>query len=243
MELLKMYSGLINSPVTTIVSAISPTDTIINISDVATIPNAPNLLVLGGDTDNPETIKLISVNGTELTVERAFQGVAQSWDPGTKISRNFTEYDYAALKYNIEVLGSKKTGTDIQARREIMDIKLKLDEMEVVDYINKTGIGFFDLFKDNTNVDINNTTAVVDTTDTDVIFEGSKILKMKPETFDNFDNIELIIYDKEREDIAVDTTVSNENKVQFMILPGAIVAGDKLYYNGETYTVTGVQEV
>lgn len=243
MELLKMYSGLINSPVTTITSAINATDTIINIGDINAMPDAPNLLILGGDTDSPETVKLISKNGTALTVERAFQGIAQSWDSGTKISRNFTEYDYSALKYNVEVLGARKIGTDTQARREIMDIKLKLDEMEVVDYLNKTGIGFFDLFKDNTNIDTGSTTATVSTVETDVTFVGSKILKMKSETFDNFNKLELAIYDKERESLPVDTTVSNNNKIQVTIIPDSINAGDRFYHKGQVVTVTATQEV
>lgn len=133
-------------------------------------------------------------------------------------------------------------GNDMAARLEIMDIKLKLDEMQVVDYLNKTGIGFFDLFNDDSNIDTTNTTATINTTETDVIFAGSKILKMKPETFDSFNSLELAIYDRERETLKVDAAVSNNNKIQVTILPGSVNAGDRFYYKGETYTVMGVSE-
>ena len=238
-----MYGGLVNSPITEITSGINTTDKTIVVRNVSAMPEFPNLLVLGGDTDNPETIKLVSVSGSTLTVERAFQGTAQVWPTETTISRNFTEYDYSALKYNIEVLGSKKEGSDIQARREILDIKLKLDELEVVDYINKTGIGFFDLFKDKANIDIGSTTAVVDTVATDVVFTGSKILKFKSELFDTFNNIEISLYDKEREYIEMDTASSSQAQFQITMAPGAIVAGDKFFINGKLVTVTSATEV
>lgn len=238
-----MYGGLVNSPITEITSGINATDKTIVVRDASAIPEAPNLLVLGGDTDSPETIKLVSISGNALTVERAFQGTAQTWTPETTISRNFTEYDYGTLKYNIEALGAKKEGSDLQARREILDIKLKLDELEVVDYINKTGIGFFDLFKDKANIDEGSTTAVVDTVATDVVFTGSKILKFKSELFDTFNNIEISLYDKEREYIEMDTASSSQAQFQITMAPGAIVAGDKFFISGQLVTVTSATEV
>lgn len=132
---------------------------------------------------------------------------------------------------------------DIQARREILDIKLKLDEMEVVDYLNKTGIGFYDLFENIEYIDISNTTATVDTASADAIFTGQESLKMLPQKFDeNFNNIELAIYDIERENFEVDNSVSNSTQIQITIQPGKINVGDKYYYNGEVYEVTGVSE-
>jgi len=133
-------------------------------------------------------------------------------------------------------------GNDMTARREILDIKLKLDEMKIVDYLNKTGIGFYDLFESLDYVDTDLTTADVNVTENEVNFNGSKILKMKEQKYDNFNNLELIVYDKAREDIAIDNSVSNSTQVQFTISIGDMVAGDKLYYNGEVYTITAVNE-
>lgn len=114
--------------------------------------------------------------------------------------------------------------------------------MEVVDYINKTGIGFFDLFKDKTNIDVGSTTAVVNTVATDVEFTGSKILKFKNELFDNFNNIEVTVYDKNREYIKMDTTSSGQSSFQITMVPGGIVAGDKFFINGQLVTVSSVVE-
>lgn len=99
---------MINSPVTTISNPINAVDKAIVVADASAIPSPPNLLVIGGDTDDPETVKVTNVVGNTLTVDRAFQGVAQSWAAGTITSRNLTEYDYGTLKYNVEVLGAKR---------------------------------------------------------------------------------------------------------------------------------------
>lgn len=143
---------------------------------------------------------------------------------------------------NLENALSNIRTNDVQARREILDIKLKLDEMKIVDYLNKTGIGFYDLFTDTENIDTVNTTATVDTTETDVTFTGTQLLKMLSQKFDeNINNIELAIYDIDRESYQVDT-VSNSTQIQITIQPGKINVGEKYYYNGEVYEVTGVSE-
>ena len=102
MALTTMYDGQVNSPLTIVNVAINDTTTTIEVLDDTKIPSAPNLLVIGGDTENPETVKLTNKSGTTLTVERAFQGAAQSWDYGSKIGRLYTEYDFSAFKENIE---------------------------------------------------------------------------------------------------------------------------------------------
>lgn len=132
---------------------------------------------------------------------------------------------------------------DLQARREILDIKLKLDEVDVMDFLNKTGIGFYDLFEDSKNVDIANTTAAIDTTNADVKFTSQEILKMKQQTFDNFNFIELALYDKSREFLEVENTVTNSAEMQLMLSPNDMIIGEKFYYNGEVYTVTRVEEI
>ncbi len=134
---------------------------------------------------------------------------------------------------------SNMNTNDIESRREILDIKLKLDELNVVEFINKTGIGFFDLFEDSTNVDLANTTATVGT---DVTFAGAKALQMKSQTFDNFTDIELALYDKSRELFDVNVAVNNSATISMNITPGSRTIGEKFYYNGQVYTITNVVE-
>lgn len=102
--MLQMYKGAINSPETIITNNISNTDTLIYVQDETKVPtDLPNLMVLGTGI-SAETIKVLSISGLAITVERAFQGTAKTWNAGTTIARNFTEYDYEALKNNVEEL-------------------------------------------------------------------------------------------------------------------------------------------
>lgn len=102
--MLQMYKGAINSPETIITNNISNTDTLIYVQDETKVPtDLPNLMVLGTGI-SAETIKVLSISGLAITVERAFQGTAKTWNAGTTIARNFTEYDYEALKSNVEEL-------------------------------------------------------------------------------------------------------------------------------------------
>lgn len=98
-----MYPGMVNSPETTITNNINESDTIIYVLDPARVPEPPNLMTLGTGT-NAETVKVTEINDSAITVERGFQGIAKSWPAGTVIARNFTEYDYQAMKKNIEEL-------------------------------------------------------------------------------------------------------------------------------------------
>jgi len=110
--MLEMYRGMVNSPETTITNDINAEDTIIYVLDETKVPEElPNLMTLGTGT-SAETVKVLEVNGNALTVERGFQGVARSWNSGTVIARNFTEYDYNALVENVKTL---KTKTDTNA--------------------------------------------------------------------------------------------------------------------------------
>src|SRR5690554_3851253 len=113
-----MYPGMVNSPETTTTNNINESDTIIYVLDPARVPTPPNLMTLGTGT-NAETVKVTEINDNALTVERGFQGIAKSWPTGTVIARNFTEYDYGALKENIEDLeASKETPAGAQTKAD-----------------------------------------------------------------------------------------------------------------------------
>lgn len=114
-----MYSGLVNSPETTLTNNIGTTDTLIYVLDPARVPaSLPNLMTIGTGT-NAETIKVTANDNGALTVIRGFQGIAKEWLAGTVIARNFTEYDYDAFKVNIEDLNSQML--ELQERTQILE--------------------------------------------------------------------------------------------------------------------------
>jgi hypothetical protein len=98
-----MYPGLVNSPETTTTNDIDSADTLIYVLDPSRVPTAPNQMTLGTGT-NAETVLVTEINDSALTVTRGFQGIAKAWPAGTIIARNFTEYDYNALKENVKEL-------------------------------------------------------------------------------------------------------------------------------------------
>ena len=69
-----MYDAVVNSLSTEVLFHIDDSTTEIVVRDVGVIPPPPNLLTIGYDTPNPETVRLISINGDVLTVERGFEG-------------------------------------------------------------------------------------------------------------------------------------------------------------------------
>lgn len=125
----EMYKGIPNSPEATLTSDINSSQTTITVSDANIIPEVPNILAIGGNTDNPETVKVTGKNGNTLTVERGFQGVPRSWEAGTIVARNFTEYDYNALKENIETLDGEIGNLDSLSTEEKSNLVGAINEV------------------------------------------------------------------------------------------------------------------
>ena len=137
MALKDMYKGMINSPETTITSSITSSGNTITVADISVIPTGINILTLGGDTQDPETVRVTSISGSNLTVSRGFQGTAKTWPIGTKISRNFTEYDHSAFIDNILDLYSIKANAD----QLLTNVPLGAKFTDTVTTINsKTGV-------------------------------------------------------------------------------------------------------
>lgn len=132
----------------------------------------------------------------------------------------------------------KKT---FQNRTEISDVKLKLAEKNIINFLNKTGIGFYDLFDSLNYIDDILTTANVDVVANNVKFINTKLLKMKNQTFENFNNLELNIYDSERIKM---TSMSNSvvNELKVLVTPNSVKVGDKYHCRGEVYTVSSILE-
>lgn len=105
-----MYPGMVNSPQTELASAIDDSQTTIPLLDATVLPAAPNLATIGTGED-AETVLYEGVDGNDLTdVTRGFQGAAKAWNAGTKVARNFTAYDYDALRENVEDHAAATTG-------------------------------------------------------------------------------------------------------------------------------------
>jgi hypothetical protein len=180
----------------------------------------------GATLDNPVYIRNIQVEEGDK---------ATTWTPAPEDQQAYVDAQISDINNLINNLSTN----DIEARREILDMKLKLDENDVMSFLSKTGIGFYDLFKNTENIDTTNSTATIVNTDT--VFTGEQLLKFLEQQFDSFKTVELAIYDSERKSINVDTNVDNSQTIEATVSPDSILVGDKFYFNGEIYTVDNVQ--
>lgn len=124
-----MYPGQVNSRETITTSALNATDTTLTVLDAGLLPDAPNLLVLGAGS-TAETVLMTAKTDNVLTLVRGFQGVPKTWNLGTVVSRNFTEYDYGALVENI---------TDVEGRLVVTDNKVAANTSAIGQIANDRG--------------------------------------------------------------------------------------------------------
>ncbi len=103
-----MYPAAVNSPETVTMGAIAADTTTVTVQDISKIPDPPNLLVLGGERPDAETVLVTAVSANTITIQRGVQGTARAWEDRTTIARNFTAYDYDALRDNLLELDEGK---------------------------------------------------------------------------------------------------------------------------------------
>lgn len=105
MALENMYEGFAFSPQTTLTSAIGDADSVIPVLDVSVFPDAPNYATIAGIDGNGETIMYTAKTSNSLSgCTRGVEGVAQRWESGEVISRNWTAKDHNAIIENLRTL-------------------------------------------------------------------------------------------------------------------------------------------
>lgn len=103
-----MYAPQANSPTTSTVGNISNSATSVTVLDASVLPAPPMLLVLGGDTENAETVLATAKSSNTLTITRAVEGTARAWEGGTAVGRLFTAKDLRDVQNNITALNTGK---------------------------------------------------------------------------------------------------------------------------------------
>ncbi|AUM92673.1 BppU family phage baseplate upper protein [Clostridium botulinum] len=107
-------------------------------------------------------------------------------DKAEEITDGFITYNVTDINNKLNTLNAN----DQNAREEIMDIKLKLKEKLAVDFINKSGIGFFDTFE--TDEYIESTTATWNSKDTTIDFGSPESEQLVYQAVDNSNEIQLV---------------------------------------------------
>ncbi|EDK33945.1 phage tail protein [Clostridium kluyveri] len=133
-------------------------------------------------------------------------------DDGTtleEVNSNFksheadNETEFSNLNARINNLNTN----DIQVRNEIMDVKLKLKEQTAIDFVNKTGVGFYDTFADNSNI-APETTASYDSENKRVNFPSVEPYTVKATS--DYNGVALINVDKV---VGVGDKIDNTNVI------------------------------
>lgn len=109
MAISTMYPAKAGSPKTVLAIQISASATQITVADASVLPSAPNICVLGSDS-NAEIVSYSAKNGNVLSgVVRGLGGtIASVWDVDTIVARNFTSFDHDRFMDNINTLSSEK---------------------------------------------------------------------------------------------------------------------------------------
>lgn len=121
------------------------------------------------------------------------------------------------LNDEIDATIANLRNNDQEARNDIVDIKMRLKEQLAITFINKTGLGFFDTFDTTNYVDVQNTSANIDTSKTNVEFG----------TYQNY--------------VVAKTTVTDSNQIQVdrTVYTDDIIKGSKvLSLSGSETTIT-----
>lgn len=111
-QLKTMYPPQVNSPTVYTMGAITADSTQVEVTDAAKFDElplpCPVVLCDEKSPEKAETILLTKIDGSTLTIQRAFQGVAKAWPAMTSVARNFTAYDQTAAQDNIIALNADK---------------------------------------------------------------------------------------------------------------------------------------
>ncbi|WP_243154344.1 hypothetical protein [Clostridium sporogenes] len=107
-------------------------------------------------------------------------------DKAESITDGFVTYNVTDINNIVKNLSIN----DQYAREDIMDIKIKLKEKLAIDFINKSGIGFFDTFE-NTDY-IKSLTAKWNQTNTTIDFASTESEALIYQAVDNTDIVELV---------------------------------------------------
>ena len=146
-----MYEAQANSPGTTLTVTITSSDTSISLQNASILPDAPNLLTIGYNTNSPETVLMTAKDGDTITVERNVEGSNKAWNAGVSIARVFTAKDYNDMLTALESLQTEVSGfassIDSEAStRASKDIELEdlintvsnLDQLTIGNHLNDT---------------------------------------------------------------------------------------------------------
>jgi hypothetical protein len=126
-----MYKGQSLSPDYTLQIAINDTEAVITLNTLVGLVEPPGLLVLGADTEAPEVVRYTAPGvANQLVVERAVEGVANSWGTGAIVRNQLTALGYNNIIDNVTLNGEHTdtiTGNPHEVTKNQIDANIVLN--------------------------------------------------------------------------------------------------------------------
>lgn len=151
--------------------------------------------------EKPRTFNLKNNTDGTVTLTPSPGTVIQEGTPVNAANMNGIENDITSTKSLLQS-GLLKTN------KTVMDLELKLKEQMAMNLINKTGIGFYDTFADNSNIDLDKTSAVYDSVNKQILFPVLNTYNIKPTA--DYTNINAINVDSQ---VFVGDKIDNLNEI------------------------------
>lgn len=109
MAISAMYPAKAGSPKTELAVELSAVATSMTLADASVLPTAPNLAVIGDDSD-AEVVSYTAITGNVVSgLVRGLGGTTASvWASGSEVARNYTSYDHDRFIENIVDLETNK---------------------------------------------------------------------------------------------------------------------------------------
>lgn len=121
MAISTMYTAMPGSPKTELSADITADATSMTVADGNALPAAPNIAVIG-DESNAEVVIYNAKSGNTLSglIRGSGGTTASAWTTGTSVARNYTSFDHNRFKENIEDLATNKAdAADVYTQTEI----------------------------------------------------------------------------------------------------------------------------
>ena len=129
-----MYSGVVNSPETYLKETLAQGATVMYVANGTVFGALPTLATIG-DSENAETVLVKSKRSDGgYDIQRGFEGNDKKWDKATTVARNFTNYDYQTLVYNITNVNNGLSNIDLSPYAKKEDLGVKVLTMSQSEY-------------------------------------------------------------------------------------------------------------
>lgn len=125
MAISTMYAAMPGSPETTLAADITADATSMTVADGNALPAAPNIAVIG-DESNAEVVIYNAKSGNTLSglIRGSGGTTASTWTTGTPVARNYTSFDHNRFVDNINDLETNKANIDNVYSKTEMDAAL-----------------------------------------------------------------------------------------------------------------------